>query len=701
MTPLAAFSPDPLDTRSAENIADLRDYLRFELAQFCGSTEVAAATLEAIVERSEGSFLYANWIREELASGRLKLDRPHEFPFGLGGVYASFFARRFADVDAYKRGVRAVLQLVAASREPLAIPLVAERFDWGEQDIGDFEQTVGSLFPVRDGCIQPFHRSVMEWLTNPKSAGSYFVSERDGHKSLAAFGWKLFEKGTLPPYFVRHLAEHLAELGDWLRLEQLLSNLDLFERTWDQDGIYAWIRLWRLMDEGRMAGDRYRSAIEVLEKSGADSAHVARLTDRIGGFLRKMEYDVDARPFIERALAWREANLGPTHADVAESLHNLAELSRRGKAFDAARPLYERALAIRRAPAKPDDRYVGDILHDLGELDQDQKQYSAAQRCYEESLAIYERVLPPHDPRIARCLNDLGTLHFERGHVDTAWPLYDRAGRIFRQAYGPDHPETAATQFNKARIHAGNGEFAKAWPLFLRALEVHERILPLHHHDVITCRKAFEEVVGKLDETEGCAAREQLVEARQRAYGSWHFETAETCEVVAWHFIQRNPSKAVDLARRAVGARERLGGPEHAATATALNTLARCLQVARRFAEAVPPAQRALAIRERLPEVPAGDLAASLNDLGLLMVELGNYAEAEPLLRRCLQVNPQAEYANYWLGRLYERRAAAGDAVLELRSWRNFLTRGVPNPGRNAYAEQRLRVIEGGPSSET
>jgi len=702
MTPLAAFSPDPLDTRSAENVADLRDYLRSELAQFCGSPGSAAATLEAIVERSEGSFLYANWIREELAAGRLKLDRPHDFPFGLGGVYASFFARRFAEVDIFKRVVRPALQLVAASREPLPIRLIAERFDWGEQDISDFEQAAGSLFPERDDCIQPFHRSVMEWLTNPNRAGSYFVSERDGNKSLAVFGWALFEKGTLPPYFMRHLAEHLAELGDWARLEQLLSNLDLFERTWDTDGVYAWIGLWRMMDEGRKAGERYRSAIEALEKSGADSAHIARLADRIGGFLRKMEYDADARPFIERALAWREANLGPNHPDVAESLHNLAELFRREKEFEAARPLYERALAIRRAaPAKPDDTDVADILHDLGEFNQDQKQYSEAQRCYEESLGINEHVLPPHDPRIAGCLNDLGTLHFEQGHGDTAWPLYDRAERIYRQAYGPDHPETAATQFNKARIHEDNGEFAKAWPLFLRALEVHERILPPHHHDVFTCRNAFVQIVGKLDDIEGSAAREQLVEARQRAYGGHHPVTAETCEAIAWYSIERNPPKAVDLARRAVIAREKLDGPEHLATATALNTLVRCLQVARRFAEAVPLAQTALAIRERHPDVPAADLASSLNNLGLLKVELGDLAEAEPLLHRCLQANPQAEYADYWLGRLYEKRAAAGDVALEVRSWRDFLTRGIPNPERRAYAERRLRVIEGGSSPET
>jgi Tfp pilus assembly protein PilF len=53
-----------------------------------------------------------------------------------------------------------------------------------------------------------------------------------------------------------------------------------------------------------------------------------------------------ARRLHERALAIREARLGPDHPDTAQSLNNLAVVLYNQGDLDGARPLHERALAI-------------------------------------------------------------------------------------------------------------------------------------------------------------------------------------------------------------------------------------------------------------------------------------------------------------------------------------------------------------------
>jgi hypothetical protein len=85
---LQVLDPWKLDAGGAENLQDIREYLCRELRPFTGNGAVSNEIVNAIVERSEGLFLYVSWVRQELEDGRLSLARLEEFPRGLGGVYA-------------------------------------------------------------------------------------------------------------------------------------------------------------------------------------------------------------------------------------------------------------------------------------------------------------------------------------------------------------------------------------------------------------------------------------------------------------------------------------------------------------------------------------------------------------------------------------------------------------------------------------
>jgi len=104
----------------------------------------------------------------------------------------------------------------------------------------------------------------------------------------------------------------------------------------------------------------------------------------------------------ERELSQREAELGPEHPDVAESLSNLAILYNQQGQHEKALPLYERALAI------------------------------------------WERTQGPDSSDVAHTLTDLAVLHLEQGRDDEGRPLLERALEIQRNNLGDDHPDVIA-----------------------------------------------------------------------------------------------------------------------------------------------------------------------------------------------------------------------------------------------------------------
>lgn len=227
---LAGLRPLVLETSREENREDIRRFLRKELAsELAGRDE--EAIVEILLEKSEGVFLYVEYICTELRQCYLSLDRLDEFPQGLGGIYAQYFARQFPDISAYKATVRHLLDTIAAAQEPLELQQLGKMFDWNTYDREDFLSSVGSMFREVTGKIQPFHKSLLDWLTDASKAGHYFVSIKEGHSRLAACCWAEYERGpkSMPRYALHYLPKHLTVAERWDDLETILTGLSYLE----------------------------------------------------------------------------------------------------------------------------------------------------------------------------------------------------------------------------------------------------------------------------------------------------------------------------------------------------------------------------------------------------------------------------------------------------------------------------------------
>jgi len=235
-TPLQALNPFPLDTQSESNRADIRDYLRRELATQLQNRPDADRLVEQILEKSEGVFLYVERFCDDVQHGHLSLDRPEQFPQGLGGIFCQYFQRQFPDLEKFRKDVRPALRAILAAREPLPVEILQRLFNWQDEELRDFTRPLASLLPVakENGCevIKPYHKSLADWLANDGSAGAFYVSTGEGNKLLGEFCWHEHSRGVaaMALYAVRYALFHLYVSGMANELAALSNDRALLHR---------------------------------------------------------------------------------------------------------------------------------------------------------------------------------------------------------------------------------------------------------------------------------------------------------------------------------------------------------------------------------------------------------------------------------------------------------------------------------------
>ena len=237
--PLQALTPYRLATERSENIDDIRNFLQQRLQELPGHKNVPARLIDKILEKSQGTFLYVACVLEDLESGHLDLDEAENFPQGLGGIYQRFFNRQFPDRESFKENQLQLIEMVIAAREPLPCELLQGALRLDEYGIRAELDALGSLFPRSQNSVQPFHKTLIEWLTDAAKAGPYFVSLSKGHSRIADFCWEDVQTNSKKSsdYSISHLATHLVELERWEQLLHLVLSPELgLVNTWIQDG---------------------------------------------------------------------------------------------------------------------------------------------------------------------------------------------------------------------------------------------------------------------------------------------------------------------------------------------------------------------------------------------------------------------------------------------------------------------------------
>jgi len=182
-------------------------------------------------------------------------------------------------------------------------------------------------------------------------------------------------------------------------------------------------------------------------------------------------------PMYENMLPILEAEFGPEHPDVAQTLNNLSELYDDMGYYEKALPLYQRALEISEKVLGPEHPDVAKTLNNLALLYRHMGNYEKALPLYQRALEISEKVLGPENPDVATTLNNLALLYYQKGDYEKALPLYQRSLDIREKVLEPENPDVATTLNNLALLYYQIGDYKKALPLYQRSLEIREKVL--------------------------------------------------------------------------------------------------------------------------------------------------------------------------------------------------------------------------------
>jgi serine/threonine-protein kinase len=267
-------------------------------------------------------------------------------------------------------------------------------------------------------------------------------------------------------------------------------------------------------------------ASRLARETTLDPATRADLLDALGVAYRSLGRSDEAGPLLTEALALRRKALGEEHVQVAESLHNLANLERQLKHLNKAEELTRQALAIQRRAFPEGHRDLARGLNNLASLLGDKAQAAKvaggpllveAEALAREGLAMKQRLFGEENGEVAVSLNTLATILVREGRTAEAEPLLRRSIALRRKLDGPLSPGLAKSINNLAVLLANEGRLSEAEALHRESLAMRRKLYPEGHQDLLRSLENLSDLrVRQGDSGEAAALSREAQELKKR-----------------------------------------------------------------------------------------------------------------------------------------------------------------------------------------
>ena len=375
---------------------------------------------------------------------------------------------------------------------------------------------------------------------------------------------------------------------------------------------------------------------EVLEQA-------AILEQQALTYLEQGEYQQALAP-AQKALELREATLGHSHLDVAQSLntlglayHHLVKIEKAGKA-------HTRALQIREELKGPESQEVAESLTHLARILVSKSTYGKAQDFLERALAIREAQFGRDHEAVAETLMYLAMAQGLQMNLKDALANQARAVKIFDQ-----HPHALPIEHSMALTSYGvilsrNGEFAKGKPYIERALMIQEDLLGPTHPIVARTLDNLADLETKMGQTEGAIPlAKRALQIRKDRFGLDHPEISASLKTLGTLFWKQGKlKKAAQSFQQALNIIEQTVGTVHPVVAANLLSLGDVHRQMGNLKSAHEKFTRALDIQEDLLGLKHNDIASTLTRLAWIASGQGNHGGAETLLTRAIRIRKNA-----------------------------------------------------------
>ncbi|MBR5710293.1 MAG: TIR domain-containing protein [Thermoguttaceae bacterium] len=231
----------PIDFSEEENVGDVRDYI---LNEFNGmNITVSEELVNALQEKSEGTFLYPEMVFRDLKKNSFTIDDIRDLPSGVIGYIHKQFDRLFGkDLDDYENEVRPMLGFILTSCEPISRAVL--KYCLGISRSSEFDKRLKALgtFFIQSGStdedtVVPFHKSVIDYCFDQDCSGDYYVYPDEAKEDFANRGLEQYKSGALQwmtrtdekpdivqRYFLNWLPSHLMNANITKEAASVLSD---------------------------------------------------------------------------------------------------------------------------------------------------------------------------------------------------------------------------------------------------------------------------------------------------------------------------------------------------------------------------------------------------------------------------------------------------------------------------------------------
>ena len=186
---LQHFNPVEILPDDSHHIRDLEHFFQ----QFLPNLH--EDTLDSLISKCEGSFLYAYYLVNELQKRDLGIEpNPHDIvPEGISGFYEKQFKRLQKGLlgvipNAGSFVLKSFVNIVAASKQSLPIKILFTGMGLSSKDYNVREtifSVMSEILPLYDDCLTVYHKSLWDWLTlNGYEEHAFVANVQDGVEHL-------------------------------------------------------------------------------------------------------------------------------------------------------------------------------------------------------------------------------------------------------------------------------------------------------------------------------------------------------------------------------------------------------------------------------------------------------------------------------------------------------------------------------------
>jgi len=447
---------------SAENALDLKDYLNSVLPEDLVEPN-RSIMIQKMIEKSEGTFLYLRMI---LKDATIDLTNPANLPSGLDDIYSRDFKRYFPNNMVFDKDIEPFLRLLSSAPGPIPKELIGDILGIDERDIHiKVMQPLGSYLTEKNQAIQFIHKSVPDWLKDPKRSGVYQVRQ-SGEKLLGDFLWEeylQFEDSKWSEYVLNWLpklipyTEHwneyfdlngfcdfLTDMGLYsplniLREQQMtLADSEYGENSYTfAKALFSKGLTLNLNGKNQEAEEFYRRALNIVELIlEKDDPFIADILVGLASALPKNSNEAES--LILRALEINEAIYGYDQGPSAMAFNNLSNILRNKGELDQAEEYARRALDIYLNLYGPCQN-AGISLHTLAIILQKKGDWFEAKKCYEDSISMLKKVLPSlNHPDLALVLDSFAYFLDQHNELEQAQIICKELIQMYESLYGQD-----------------------------------------------------------------------------------------------------------------------------------------------------------------------------------------------------------------------------------------------------------------------